>query len=173
MATEQKRTIFLVDDEPIQNEMLKDYLSERFVYDIKTFDNGEDAIKQMHQNPEIVVLDYHLNSHRSDAKNGVEVLKTIKDKYPEVQVIMLSGQDKLDIAVDSMKYGAYDYVVKGETAFSRMENVMNNVSELHITKTVNKAYKKTIVFLTVVIGLIILLSIYLYFTGAYASATTT
>jgi two-component system OmpR family response regulator len=172
MATEQKRTIFLVDDEPIQNEMLKDYLSERFVYDIKTFDNGEDAIKQMHLNPEIIVLDYHLNSHRSDAKNGVEVLKTIKDKYPEVQVIMLSGQDKLDIAVDSMKYGAYDYVVKGETAFSRMENVMNNVSELHITKTVNKAYKKTIVFLTVVIGLIILLSIYLYFTGAYASATT-
>jgi DNA-binding NtrC family response regulator len=173
MATEQKRTIFLVDDEPIQNEMLKDYLSERFVYDIKTFDNGEDALKQMHQEgPEIVVLDYHLNSHRADAKNGVEVLKTIKEKYPEVQVIMLSGQDKLDIAVDSMKYGAYDYVVKGETAFSRMENVLNNVSELHITKTVNKAYKKTIVFLSVVIGLIILLSIYLYFTGAYSALPT-
>lgn len=172
MATEQKRTIFLVDDEPIQNEMLKDYLSERFVYDIKTFDNGEDAMKQMHLNPEIVVLDYHLNAHRSDAKNGVEVLKTIKDKHPEVQVVMLSGQDKLDIAVDSMKYGAYDYVVKGETAFSRMENVLNNVSELHITKTVNKAYKKTIVFLSVVIGLIILLSIYLYFTGAYSGLPT-
>ncbi len=170
MATEQKRTIFLVDDEPIQNEMLKDYLSERFVYDIKTFDNGEDAIKSMHLNPEIIVLDYHLNSHRSDAQNGVEVLKTIKDRYPDVEVIMLSGQDKLDIAVDSMKYGAYDYVVKGETAFSRMENVMNNVSELHITKTVNKAQKKVIVFLSVVIGLIILLSIYLYYTGAYASS---
>lgn len=171
MATEQKRTIFLVDDEPIQNEMLKDYLSERFVYDIKTFDNGEDAIKNMHLNPEIIVLDYHLNAHRSDAQNGVEVLKTLKDRYPDVQVIMLSGQDKLEIAVDSMKYGAYDYVIKGETAFSRMENVMNNVSELHITKTVNKAQKKVIVFLSVVIGLIILLSIYLYYTGAYASSS--
>ncbi len=170
MATEQKRTIFLVDDEPIQNEMLKDYLSERFVYDIKTFDNGEDAIKNMNLNPEIIVLDYHLNAHRSDAQNGVEVLKTLKDRYPDVQVIMLSGQDKLEIAVDSMKYGAYDYVVKGETAFSRMENVMNNVSELHITKTVNKAQKKVIVFLSVVIGLIILLSIYLYYTGAYSSS---
>lgn len=169
MAAEQKRTIFLVDDEPIQNEMLKDYLSERFVYDIRTFDNGEDALKQMHLGPEIVVLDYHLNSHRSDAKNGVEVLKTIKELHPGVQVIMLSGQDKLDIAVDSMKYGAYDYVVKGETAFSRMENVLNNVSELHITKTVNKAYKKTIVFLSVVIGIIILISIYLYYAGAYTS----
>ena len=171
MATEQKRTIFLVDDEPIQNEMLKDYLSERFVYDIRTFDNGEDALKQMHLNPEIVVLDYHLNAHRSDAQNGVEVLKAMKEQYPDVEVIMLSGQDKLEIAVDSMKYGAYDYVVKGETAFSRMENVMNNVSELHITKTVNKTQKKVIVALSVIIGLIILLSIYLYYVGAYASAS--
>lgn len=171
MATEQKRTVFLVDDEPIQNEMLKDYLSERFVYDLKTFENGEDALAQMHQSPEIVVLDYHLNSHKSDAKNGVEVLKAIKDKHPDVQVIMLSGQDKLEIAVDSMKYGAYDYVVKGETAFSRMENIFNNVSELHKSKTVNRAYKKTIIFLSLVIGLIVLLSVYLYFTGAYASST--
>jgi DNA-binding NtrC family response regulator len=170
MSTEQKRTIFLVDDEPIQNEMLKDYLSERFVYDIKTFDSGEEALKQMSLNPEIVVLDYHLNSHKADAKNGVEVLKALKDGYPHVQVIMLSGQDKLEIAVDSMKYGAYDYVVKGETAFSRMENVMNNVSELHATKEMNKTYKKTIVFLTVVIGLIILMAVGLYFRGAYASA---
>ena len=108
MATDQKRTVFLVDDEPIQNEMLKDYLSERFVYDIRTFDNGEEAIAHMHLNPEIMVLDYHLNLHKSDAKNGVEVLKEVKDKYPNVQVIMLSGQDKLEIAVDSMKYGAYD-----------------------------------------------------------------
>lgn len=160
-----------MDDEPIQNEMLKDYLSERFVYDIQTFDNGEDALKKMGLNPEIVVLDYHLNSHKTDAKNGVEVLKALKENHPDVQVIMLSGQDKLEIAVDSMKYGAYDYVIKGETAFSRMENVINNVSELHITKTVNKAYKKTIIFLSVVIGLIIALSVYLMFTGAYASST--
>lgn len=171
MATDQKRTVFLVDDEPIQNEMLKDYLSERFMFDIKTFDNGEEALGQMHLAPEIIVLDYHLNLHKSDAKNGVEVLKELKDKYPASQVIMLSGQDKLEIAVDSMKYGAYDYVVKGETAFSRMENIFNNICDLQLAKTVNRAYKKTIIFLSVVIGLIVLMSIYLMFTGAYASST--
>ena len=46
-----KRYIFLVDDEPIQNEMLKDYLNERFVYEIKTFDNGEEMLQHMHLNP--------------------------------------------------------------------------------------------------------------------------
>lgn len=158
-----KRHIFLVDDEPIQNEMLKDYLSERFLYDIKTFDNGETALQNMNLNPEIVVLDYHLSSEKPNAKNGVEILKEIKDKYPDTQVIMLSGQDKIDVAVDSIKYGAYDYVVKGETAFSRMENVMNNVSELHKMKTVNRAYKNTIIFLSIAIGLIVLFSLYLFF----------
>lgn len=169
MANDNKRYMFLVDDEPIQNEMLKDYLNERFLYDIRIFDNGEEALSNMHLHPEIVVLDFHLDAHKSDAKNGVQVLQQMKESYPETQVIMLSGQDKLDVAVESMKYGAYDYVVKGETAFSRMENAINNVSELHKMRTVNNAYKKTIVFLSVVIGLIILLALYLnFFTNAFS-----
>jgi two-component system, OmpR family, response regulator len=161
MATD-KRYIFLVDDEPIQNEMLKDYLNERFVYEIKTFDNGEDMLQNMHLSPEIVVLDYHLSAHKTNAKNGVEILKLLKDKYPAVQVIMLSGQDKIDVAIDSMKYGAYDYVVKGETAFSRTENILNNVSELHKMRTINRAYKRTITLLTISLILIIALAIGLY-----------
>lgn len=161
MATASKRYIFLVDDEPIQNEMLKDYLNERFVYEVKTFDNGEDMLQNMHLNPEIVVLDYHLNAQNPSAQNGVEILKKIKDKYPDVQVIMLSGQDKIDVAIDSMKYGAYDYVVKGETAFSRTENILNNISELHRVRTINKAYKRTITFLTIALILIIGLAVYL------------
>lgn len=169
MAAENNRYMFLVDDEPIQNEMLKDYLSERFLYKIKTYDNGEEALKDMGLNPEIVVLDYHLNAHLPDAMNGVNVLKQMKERNPSTQVIMLSGQDKIEVATDSMKYGAYDYVVKGETAFSRMENAINNVSELHKMKTVNSAYKRTIVFLSVVIGLIVLMALYLmFFTGAYS-----
>ena len=143
--------------------MLKDYLSERFLYDIRIFDNGEDALQNMHLEPEIMVLDYHLSGSKAGAKNGVEILKEIKDKYPATEVIMLSGQDKIEVAVDSIKYGAYDYVVKGETAFSRMENAMNNVSELHKMKVVNRAYKNTIIFLSIGIGLITLLSLYLMF----------
>ncbi|MBS1779766.1 MAG: response regulator [Bacteroidetes bacterium] len=168
MATEHSRYIFLVDDEPIQNEMLKDYLSERFLYNIKTFDNGEEAISNLNLNPEVIVLDFHLNAHKPDAENGVSILKRIKEKSPATQVIMLSGQDKIDVAIDSMKYGAYDYVVKGETAFSRMENILNNVSELHRIKTINGAYKKTILFLSVVIGIIVIVALYLFFfTTAY------
>lgn len=165
----QNRYIFLVDDEPIQNEMLKDYLSERFLYDVKVYDNGEDALKDINNlNPEIVVLDYHLNAKDRNAKNGVEILKQLKDKHPDIQVIVLSGQDKIEVAVDSIKYGAYDYVVKGETAFSRMENVLNNISELHRMRTVNKGQKMAIAILATVAIVALLFAFYLkYFTNAY------
>lgn len=166
---DKKHVVFLVDDEPIQNEMLKDYLSERFQYDIKTFDNGEDAMKAMSMRPDIVVLDYHLSAHNPKAKNGVDVLKEMKENYPDTRVIMLSGQDKLEVAVDSMKYGAYDYVIKGETAFTRMENILSNIGEYYKVKFLNNTYKKTIVMMSVVIGLIVLMSLYLmFFTNAYS-----
>lgn len=168
MATD-KRYIFLVDDEPIQNEMLKDFLSERFLHEIKTYESGEKMLQDLHLNPEIIVLDYHLNSSKPDAKNGVEILKAVKDASPDAHVIMLSGQDKIDVAIDSMKYGAYDYVVKGETAFSRMENIFNNLGELYKMKAINTGYKRTITIMSIVIVLFIILSLYLYFfTGAYS-----
>jgi DNA-binding NtrC family response regulator len=164
MAADQgTRYIFLVDDEPIQNEMLKDYLSERFEYKIKTYESGEDAVKDLNTlNPAIMVLDFHLNSHLPNAQNGVEVLKQVKEMNPSTQVIMLSGQDKLDVAVDSMKNGAYDYVIKGETAFSRMENIFNNIEELQGLKAANNSYRKVIGFLGAAIVAIIALSVYLY-----------
>lgn len=163
MALSDKRYVFLVDDEPIQNEMLKDFLSERYTYEIKIFESGEEALANMHLHPEIVVLDYHLNAHLNDAKNGVEILKDIKDQYADTQVIMLSGQDKIDVAIDTMKYGAFDYIVKGESAFSRIENVINNASELHKLKVVNEGYKRTITLLTIVIGLIIIGALFFTF----------
>lgn len=166
MATD-KRYLFLVDDEPIQNEMLKDFLSERFLHEIRTYESGEKMLQDLHLNPEIVVLDYHLSGSKADAKNGVEILKAIKDAQPDTQVIMLSGQDKIEVAIDSMKYGAYDYVIKGETAFSRMENLLNNLGEYYKIKAVNSGYKKTITILGIVVAIFIAISIYLYAYGPY------
>lgn len=162
MATEQKRQyIFLVDDEPIQNEMLKDYISENFNFEIKTFDNGEDAIKNLHLEPEVIVLDFHLNAHLPNAQNGIDILKRIKEKNPDCFVVMLSGQDKLEVAVESMKYGAHDYVIKGETAFSRIKNIINKIAEMQGVKDSNKAYKNATMFLSVILVVILIGSFFM------------
>ncbi|NCX95685.1 MAG: response regulator [Chitinophagia bacterium] len=149
--SQKKKYIFLVDDEPIQNEMLKDYISERYDYECRTYESGETALKDIGLNPSIVVLDYHLNAHLPDAQDGLEVLKAVKSACPGTHVIMLSGQDKIEVAVDSMKYGAYDYVIKGETAFARMENVINNIVEIQNIKDLNKMLRSTIVLLSAII----------------------
>lgn len=162
-----QRYVFIVDDEPIQNEMLKDFLTERYLYTINVYENGEAALKDMHLRPEIVVLDYHLSGSNRDAMDGVQVLKAIKESNPETQVIMLSGQDKIEVAIDTMKYGAFDYVVKGESAFSRVENIINNASEIHKLKVINASQKKAITFLVAVISLIFLGSIYMFLVKPY------
>lgn len=165
MATKTAPTVFLVDDESIQNEMLKDYLAERFNYNFRLFDNGEEALSSLNQNPAIVILDYHLNAHNPEAKNGVQILAAIKDQNPSTQVIMVSGQDKIQVAVDSMKYGAYDYIVKGETAFARMENTIKRINELEESKFAYDASKKSILFLIIAMACIIALSAVLLFNG--------
>jgi len=160
MAAEHKEQyIFLVDDEPIQNEMLKDYISSRFDYQLKIYDNGESAIRDLSLKPAIIVLDFHLNSNNPNAQNGVEVLKKIKEISAHTEVIMLSGQDKIEVAIDSMKHGAYDYVIKGETAFTRIENILNNIIELHSLKNANQTYKKIVNLLWIAIIGVVLISI--------------
>ena len=161
MAAKSDQYIFLVDDEPIQNEMLKDFLSEKFDFKIKTYDSGESAMKDVHLRPQLMVLDYHLNSHLPDAKNGIEVLKMFKETLPDVKVIMLSGQDKIEVAIDSIKYGAFDYVIKGETAFSRMENIINYMDQMDSMQAANKTYKAIIIGLSVTFAIVIAAALYL------------
>ncbi len=158
---EHVRHMFIIDDDPMQSEMIKDYMAERYLFEIKTYGNGEDAIADIASlQPEIIVLDYHLNAQNPNAKNGIEVLKMIKDKSPKTKTVMFSGEDKLEIATSSMANGAYDYVVKGETAFNKIEKVINNLGEQHRMEAIQSAQKKTITFLAVSIGLIIAAVLY-------------
>ncbi|MBL7773934.1 MAG: response regulator [Chitinophagaceae bacterium] len=162
---ENVRYMFVIDDDPVQTEMIKDYLRERYIFEMKTFENGEQAIPEITAlKPEIVVLDYHLNSSTPNAKNGIEVLKDIKAASPTTKVIMFSAQDNINIALDSMRNGAYDYIIKGETSFNKLENTVNRLGEIHKLEAVNTAQKRTILFLAVFIGLIVALGIvYLFF----------
>jgi two-component system OmpR family response regulator len=153
---QQNRLIFLVDDDPMQVQMLKDYLGDKYVLDLKVFETGEAAIEQLSLNPEMIILDYHLMSANKTAENGIEILKKIKSILPTTHVIMLSGQDKIQVAVECMKYGAFDYVTKSESAFVRIENLMNNLGEKIRNEQLLKLYKKGLMISISIIGLIVI-----------------
>jgi two-component system OmpR family response regulator len=88
--------------------------------------------EQLADRPDIVILDYQLNGIDRDAMHGIDTLDRIKAFDPTIPVIMLSGQDSIDVAVNCMHHKAYDYVVKSETAFVRLKN--NITSALHLRK---------------------------------------
>ena len=159
---EHVRYMFIIDDDAVQREMIKDYMAERYLFEVKIYDNGEDAMEEIKTlKPEIIVLDYYLNSHITTSKNGIEVLKQIKQVSPTTEVVMFTGEDKLEVALESMRNGAYDYVVKGESAFNKIEKVINNLGERHRMMAIHIAQKRTITFLSFVIGTIVAVAVIL------------
>ena len=160
LSLENSRHMFVIDDDPVQTEMIKDYLNERYVFTLKTYSDGEAALSDLVIfHPEMIVLDYHLNSNTPSAKNGIEVLKEIKKLSPATKVIMFTGEDNINVARESMRNGAYDYIIKGETAFNKIENTVNRLGEMHRLEAVTIAQKRTILFLSVGIGVIVVLAI--------------
>ena len=154
-TTHKPLSVFLVDDDKmyllsLQHKLIKQFKSINFF----TFASGEECLKNIDQNPDIVVLDYYMNSEAPDAMNGLQVLKKIKSISNEIRVVMLSAQDKLDVAVDSIKAGAYEYVVKSETAFIRLQNTIKNID---YTVSFNREREKYTMWNYIVALLILLL----------------
>ncbi len=128
MYTSQNLKITIIDDDPAITEMQKDFFLQKFPGSVITaFNSGETALSGIYFEPDVIILDYHLDSISADAMNGLQVLKKLKDQFPNVPVIFLSSQEKTEVAANTMKYGAYDYIVKNENAFHRMEILLNNI----------------------------------------------
>jgi len=128
-----KTRLYLVDDDAVFLKNLEIEFREAGEFDISMFATGESCVAQLTDRPDIIILDYQLNGIDRDAMHGIDTLDRIKEFDASIPVIMLSGQDSIDVAVNCMHHKAYDYVVKSETAFLRLKN--NITSALHLRKT--------------------------------------
>ncbi|MDX2003598.1 MAG: response regulator [Chitinophagales bacterium] len=171
--SKKSHSVFLVDDDPMQIQMLKDHLNDKLAVNITTFSTGEDCLSNLDKNPDIVVLDYHLNSVQKEAKNGLEILRTIKSRNPSTEVIILSGQDKIEVAVETMNNGAFDYVVKNESAFVRVENKIKNIYKNFKLQDNNKMLKTSLYFVMGVIVILTIIIVYLWKVGVVTDTNNT
>jgi DNA-binding NarL/FixJ family response regulator len=117
--------IFIVDDDPSYLYSLGFHLKKEAHCKIYCYDSGKECLKNLHLHPAIVILDYYLNAKNHNAPNGLEVLKKIKKAIPSAQVIILSAQHTLQIAVTSLTLGAYTYVIKDAHAHSSIMRIVN------------------------------------------------
>jgi DNA-binding NtrC family response regulator len=117
------KLIYAVDDDKTVLVLLNVYI-EKWGYRSRLFNDAESCLKNMEDPPDLVMLDIMLPN-----KNGVETLKEIKGKYPDVQVIMLSAQGNIDVVVESMKLGAVDYFTK-PIDFPKLEIAVRNALQM-------------------------------------------
>lgn len=150
--------IFLVDDDDMYLKTAVHTLSQNRSFDIKQYTSGEAAIeaaKSSKKKPDVLVLDYFLNSENSDAISGLEILKKIKEEKLNSEVIMLSGQENIDVAVNSVKYGAYDYVVKNKSAFIRVQNDIKRIALHKVKAEETRKLRRFVTTLLTLVGVIL------------------
>jgi two-component system, OmpR family, response regulator len=117
----EKMKLFLVDDDAVFLKSLEIEFRHHTDFTVETFATGELCLASLDHMPDVIILDYHLNGVDKNAMNGIETLDKIKAFNPEIPVVMLSAQDKIDVAISCMHHKAFDYVVKNETAFMRLQ----------------------------------------------------
>ena len=127
MIQENKIHLFLVDDDALFLKSLEIEFHHHTDFTVETFATGELCVENLSHNPDVIILDYHLNGIDKNAMNGIETLDKIKALKPDIPVVMLSSQDKIDVAISCMHHRAFDYVVKSETAFMRLQKVITNI----------------------------------------------
>lgn len=120
----QGLNLFIIDDNQLMTTGLRIYLNNRFGtnLNISTFNTGVSALKEVDSNTAIVILDYYL-----EGENGNDILKSIKKINPNTEVIMLSSNEDIAVAIDSFRNGATDYVVKGEKAWKKITSLVYGV----------------------------------------------
>ena len=122
-----KVKLFLVDDDAVFLKLSEIDFLQHANFDIETFATGELCIKNLDHNPDVIILDYHLDGVDKTAMNGMQTLDKIKQFNADIPVIMLSSQDKIEVAINCMHHRAADYVVKSETAFMRLQQILTQI----------------------------------------------
>ena len=103
--------IFVIEDNPVYNDLVTGILKSKHFDNLLSFRNPEECLKEIHRNPDIVILNYAYSGF-----TGLDLMKKVHQTRPKVTFIFLSGQNSVEVAVGIMRQGAFDYIVKNEKA---------------------------------------------------------
>ncbi|MEI7669293.1 MAG: sigma-54 dependent transcriptional regulator [Pseudomonadota bacterium] len=116
--------IFVLEDNELYATLIQHSLEEEDKFDVHLFATAEEMFKHIHENPDIITIDYNLPD-----RNGLDVLAEIKNYNKEIQTVILSGQDKVDVVVECYNKGANGYIVKNNNAIVELTKSIQNLSQ--------------------------------------------
>lgn len=114
--------LFIVEDDMMVASLMKQSLA-KFDHDITHFTTAEECINNLHLNPDIVSVDYNL-----PGMNGLELMNRIKAYNSAIMIVIVSGQETLDVVIEAYKHGASEYIIKNDNLFVNLENSIKNLS---------------------------------------------
>lgn len=151
--------IFIVEDSIIYKDLIVGYLQSKKFTNLKVFKNAEECLDEIHLKPDLIVLDDSF-----DGISGLELMLKTKEEYPEIDYVFLSGQSNLKVAVEIMKMGAADYIIKDEKApcqlVESIEKLVANTKKGKARKVMNIGIVGFFIMLFIIIMTIILISIF-------------
>ncbi|MFI5149352.1 MAG: response regulator [Bacteroidia bacterium] len=117
--------VFIVDDDPVFSKAMETYLLNTFKdVEIQCFTNGEACLHELHKEPDLILLDYKLDSEFAYAWDGLQVLKKINSLNPGLSVVVMSAKESVETAMDCINQGAMDYVLKNEKVFEKVKQIL-------------------------------------------------
>lgn len=115
--------IFIIEDDVMIASLMKQTLSKDGEHELHHFQNAEDCIQNLYLKPDIISVDYNL-----PGMNGHELMEKIKTYDQSIMVIIVSGQENLEVVVSTYKKGAHDYIMKNDNLFVNLENSIKNLN---------------------------------------------
>ncbi len=114
--------LFIIEDDLVVATLIKQALS-KYDHDLTHFTSAEECIQNLHLNPDIVTVDYNL-----PGMNGIELMSRIKTYNSAIMVVLVSGQETMEVVVAAYKGGASEYIIKNDNLFVNLENAIKNLS---------------------------------------------
>ncbi|MCD6354620.1 MAG: response regulator [Prolixibacteraceae bacterium] len=160
MQNTRNPLIFIIEDSVVFKNLIVGYLQSKKLGNIKTFSSGEECLKELHLNPDLIVLDYSFAGI-----SGFEFMLKVKGDHPDIDFVFLSAQNDVEVAVKIMKLGAADYIVKNEKAPYRLAKSIEQLISVTKKSKIRKGFKIGVVgffiVLFVIIMVIILMTIFI------------
>lgn len=156
MDAKKQLKIFVVEDNKIYNRVVCEYLKKQGFKQVTSFHSGKECIKVVGTgvSPHIVIQDYHLED-----TTGIDVLKNVKKISKRTEFVFLTGNEDMDVAVNTIKYGAFDYIIKdNDLALKKVVNKIDKIARLFELQRGNKIVKMAMIVSVLFLVLIVILS---------------
>ncbi len=139
--------IYIVEDDVPMNTLIAKFLQKQGFNQVNSYYSSEEMIRELQPDKEVIIVqDYDL-----PGKNGLETICEIRPIFPKTEFIFLSGQKSIDIAIEAIKYGAFDYIVKDSFAKENVATKIKNLIRIKSLERERMRFKKSLIFFSILL----------------------